>query len=251
MLYHNGEVQNFLISRSLQTFHAKVWGVGESIGYYFSLRKVNDELSRENFILSGRLAALGADQMAALEDSLAGNYSEDGNFRYTRASIVKISRNKQHNYIILDKGAQDGISPQTGVISSHGVIGIVDAVSKRYSYAISFMNTEFSVSSRIGRTGAVGPLVWDGKGTSGAVLRQIPLQHKFEKGDTVYTSGFSSIFPPDIPLGTVQDSRIENGATYEIKVKLLQDFSSIRYVTLVENKGKAEISELEAQEGGK
>ena len=167
------------------------------------------------------------------------------------ASIVKISRNKQHNYIILDKGADDGVEPHSGIISSHGVIGIVDAVSSRYSYAISFMNTEFSVSSRLGKEGAVGPLVWDGKGSGGALLRQIPLHNKFEKGDTVYTSGFSSIFPPDIPIGTVEDSRVENGATYEIKVRLLQDFASIRHVTIVANCGRDEITELEQREGGR
>lgn len=251
LLYHNGEVQNYLISKSLQAFHAKVWGAGESIRYYFSLKGVNDELARENFILSQKLAAYGEEGRDALQDSLAGTFSQVGGFRYMGASIVKISRNKQHNYIILDKGAADGVQPHSGIISSRGVIGIVDAVSNRYSYAISFMNTEFSVSSRLGREGAVGPLVWDGKGSSGAVLRQIPLQYKFEKGDTVYTSGFSSIFPPDIPIGTVEDSRIENGATYEIKVRLLQDFSSIRYVTLVANSGREEIEELEKREGGK
>lgn len=249
LLYHNGEVQNYLISKSLQAFHAKVWGAGERIRYYFSLKGVNEELARDNFVLSQKLAACGEDARTVLEDSLAASFPEVGGFRYMGATIVKISRNKQHNYIILDKGARDGVQPHSGVISSRGVIGIVDAVSNRYAYAISFMNTEFSVSARIGKEGAVGPLVWDGQGTSGAILRQIPLQHKFERGDTVYTSGFSSIFPADIPVGTVEDSRIENGATYQIKVRLLQDFSSIRYVTLVSNTGKEEIAELEKQEG--
>jgi len=61
----------------------------------------------------------------------------------------------------------------------------------------------------------------------------------------VYTSGFSSIFPPDIPLGTTGDSRIINGGTYEIDVTLFEDFGSLKYVTVVENLGKDEINMLE------
>jgi len=64
-------------------------------------------------------------------------------------------------------------------------------------------------------------------------------------GDTVYTSGFSSIFPPDIPLGVTGESRIVNGSTSEIKVRLFEDFSSLRYVTIVENLGREEIRQLE------
>ena len=65
------------------------------------------------------------------------------------------------------------------------------------------------------------------------------------QGDTIFTSGFSSIFPPDIPLGIAGESKIVNGSTSEIKVRLFEDFSALRYVTIVENLGKAEIKQLE------
>ena len=88
-------------------------------------------------------------------------------------------------------------------------------------------------------------MVWDGKHIDGALLREIPLQYKFDEGDTVYTSGYSSIFPPDIPLGVTGDTRIVNGATYEVKIKLFQDFSALRYVTIVTNSDIREIEDLE------
>jgi rod shape-determining protein MreC len=64
-------------------------------------------------------------------------------------------------------------------------------------------------------------------------------------GDTVYTSGHSSIFPADIPLGTVKGAEIVNGATYDIQVELFEDFGALRYVSIVENLGKEEINTLE------
>ena len=82
---------------------------------------------------------------------------------------------------------------------------------------------------------------------SGAVLKEIPLQYKYNPGDTVYTSGYSAIFPPDIPIGIAGDARVINGATNEIKVKLFQDHSALKYVTIIQNTRAAEIAEIESR----
>lgn len=116
------------------------------------------------------------------------------------------------------------------------------------------MNADLNISARLGRNGAVGPLAWDGKTSTGAVLKEIPLQSRFEEGDTVYTSGFSSIFPPDIPLGRVKEAKVVNGATYDIKVQLFQGFNDLRYVIVATNTEREEIEELErmkSEKGGK
>jgi rod shape-determining protein MreC len=104
-----------------------------------------------------------------------------------------------------------------------------------------------NISARMGKEGAVGPLTWDGKSGNMAILKEIPLHVKFQPGDTVFTSGFSSIFPPDIPLGSAGASKVVNGATYEIEITLFEEFKSLRYVTIVENLGKTEIKELEGR----
>lgn len=163
------------------------------------------------------------------------------------AEIVKISRNKQHNYIILGQGAEDGVCPQSAIITAKGVIGIVDTVSRHHAYAVSLMNKDLNISARMGREGSVGPLSWDGRSSNGAVLREIPLQCRFSPGDTVFTSGHSSIFPADIPLGIAGESKIINGATYEIDVTLFQGFNDVRHVMVATNTGRREIQELEAK----
>jgi rod shape-determining protein MreC len=68
-----------------------------------------------------------------------------------------------------------------------------------------------------------------------------------ELGDTVYTSGYSAIFPRDIPLGVTVDAHLKDGATYRMDVELFEDFSTLRYVTLVNNLDSDEISELEKE----
>ena len=248
MLRDNGPLQDFFISRAAHGFMGTVWGATESVRYYTSLKKENERLSEEVLRLTYRVNALST--RAREQDAAEAMYDNgDARFEFMPAEIRKNSINKQHNYLIINKGYVNGVTPQTGIVTSTGVIGIVDAVSRHYSYAISFLNSEISISARIGNSGAAGPMQWDGEGSRGALLKEIPLQYRFSQGDTVYTSGFSSIFPADIPLGTVGESKIVNGATYEVEVSLFQDFTALRYVTLVKNRYIREINELAGDDG--
>ena len=236
MLSSSSSVQNFFITRNLQGLAGRFWGISESVSRYFSLPKENKALADDIFELNKKISKMTRALEIAKLDSLARIDMElaSDKFKFMPATVVKNSLNKQHNYLIIGKGSDDGVRPQSGIIN--------DAY---YSYAISFLNSELSISARIGNDGAAGPMVWDGKHIDGALLREIPLQYKFDEGDTVYTSGYSSIFPPDIPLGVTGDTRIVNGATYEVKIKLFQDFSALRYVTIVTNSDIQEIEDLE------
>lgn len=247
MLNNNGTLQRMWFSEAAQSFMGSVWGSTQKVKDYFHLSSANDSLALENHALRVRVAQLeealaeSAVQMPVFSKGRTGHYS------YIPANIMKISNNTQHNYMIIGKGAADGVTEGAGVITGKGAVGIIDAVNEHFSYARSFKNHEMNISARLGKEGAVGPLSWDGVSSDGAVLKEIPHHVEFEKGDTVFTSGFSSIFPPDIPLGEVGEAKIVNGATYEIKVRLFEDFGALRYVTVVENMGKEEMKELEGR----
>lgn len=246
ILSHNNQLQRLWIARISHGFMARTWGTTQAISDYFSLKGQNDRLALENDSLQRMVRSY---ELAAKEaDPASRPVLMDNGFNYIPATIVKSSSNTQHNYLIIDKGSEDGVVRNSGIITSNGVIGIVDAVSPHYSYAISFLNTELFISARLGESGAVGPLAWDGTSSDGAILKEIPLQFKFEPGDTVYTSGYSSIFPPDIPIGVAGESKIINGATNEIKVRLFQNHKALKYVTVVGNTRAEEIEAIENQE---
>ena len=245
MLFNNGELQKIWISKGSHAFMSGVWGFTQRISDYFSLAETNEKLAKVNFELMTRINNLEERLEEKGEHAFLPEKAQTSRFRYKSASIVKVSTNTQHNYFILDKGSADGISTGAGVITPNGAVGIVDAVSENYSYAISFQNHNMSISARLGRDGRHGPLSWDGKGSNRAVLREIPHHVEIVPGDTVYTSGYSSIFPADIPLGTVREAELVNGATYDIQIDLFEDFGALRYVSIVENIGKEEIKTLE------
>lgn len=246
MLHASSTLQNIWLNRASHRTMAFLWGSGEAVRSQFQLDRLNQDLQAENARLQARLRAyerLGVseeelDRMAARESAA---------YRYTPATVVKMSRNRVHNYIILNKGSEDGIRPQSGIISDLGVVGIVEAVDRHYSYGLTLMNPEMSVGTRIGRTDIVAPLSWDGHSTGRAIVRDLPPHYAIEPGDTVRTSGYSTIFPPGIPIGVTGGSHLVDGSTRRVEVQLFQDFSTVRYVTVVENLERTEIMALEAE----
>ena len=240
MLGNGSSLQGIWLNRASRRVQALLWGGSETLRNYFFLDKQNQEMALANTALMEELQRYRSlSQSPSLPE-------QSSHYRFTPATVVKMSRNSSHNYIILDKGSEDGIKPESGIITDHGVVGFIEGVGKKYSYGITLMNSGASVSSRIGKDGFTGPLVWDGRATDKATIRDLPMHYDNHPGDTVYTSGFSNIFPPDIPIGVTGESAVADGATLRVGVSLFQDFGTVRYVTVVENLDKEEINALEA-----
>lgn len=245
ILRNNAPLQDTWFAKGGQAFMKTVWGLSQNVSDYFSLKSQNDSLAQENFRLKAKLEALEAHIADSILAAKIYSKSDIDGFRFIPAKILKISDNSQHNYLIINRGEADGIEKGTGVITEQGAIGVIDAVSKNFSFARSFKNHGMNISARLGSNGAAGPLSWDGIHSNVALLKEIPHHIAITPGDTVYTSGYSSIFPADIPLGVVESSHIVNGSTHNIKVVLFEDLTSLKYVTIVQNLNKDEIKALE------
>ena len=246
-LLHSGStLQNIWINRVSHRTMAFLWGSGETIRSQFQMDELNQELQAENARLQERLRAYERMEVEQEElDRMAARESEA--YRYTPATVVKMSRNRTHNYIILNKGSEDGVHPQSGIISDLGVVGVVEAVDRHFSYGLTLMNPDMSIGARLGNSQLVAPLSWNGRSSGRAIMRDLPPHIDVAPGDTVRTSGFSTIFPPDIPIGITGGSRIVDGSTRQVDVDLFQDFSKLRYVTIVENLDRTVITALEAE----
>ena len=139
-----------------------------------------------------------------------------------------------------------GIEKEMGVISSKGVVGIVNNVSENYSTVISVLNTRLKVSVKLEETGYFGALEWDGKTFDQAVLNEIPRHATVNVGDLVETSGYSAIFPEGILIGTVHEVDLDKGESfYTIKVKLSVNFKDLAFVEVIGNVMREEQVELE------
>lgn len=216
-----------------------------SAGNYLNLNQSNIELRLENVSLRNEIAKLKhriETNKQVYSDSISGT-----KFTYSTARVVNNSVNRQNNFITLNVGSNDGVRPEMGVVTKDGIIGIIASVSNNFSTVISLLNTDLKISAKHRRSGIFGSLQWDGDNYREATLYQIPQHVNLVQGDTIVTSGFSPIFPPDIPLGTIEDFKLKDGSFYVVKVKLLCDFKRISNVYVIKSLQAAERKSLENQ----
>ena len=170
----------------------------------------------------------------------------DSTFQYTSARVINNSVNRPFNYITLNKGRKDGIKPDQGIISASGIVGVVTNVSESYSVGLSVLNRRWSISAKLKKSGYFGSLFWQGNNYRMASLMEIPYHVEISPGDTVVTSGYSSVFPEGIMIGTIQSFDQSEGENYyNIQVELSTDFRALSYVEVVENVNREEINQLE------
>jgi rod shape-determining protein MreC len=112
---------------------------------------------------------------------------------------------------------------------------------------MSVLNSDFRLSARIKSNGYFGSLSWDGRDYRQAVLNDIPQHVSVNIGDTVETTGYSTIFPEGIFVGTITDYEKPGSDFYTIYVQLVTDFKKLQFVDVVSNKRKQEFLDLEGQ----
>lgn len=245
LLGKSSDLQNIWINRVSRRTAAALWSGSESVRNHFSLQEQNDSLAAQNAFLQAELRKYKLRDFALKEENAVLENTNE-RFEYIPATVVKMSRNSTHNYIILNKGTKDGVVPQSGILTDRGIVGIVSAADKHYSYGITLMNSSFSVGAKVGENGVLTPLRWDGVHSDKAIISDIPPHHPVGEGDTVRTSGYSLVFPAEIPIGvTTGEFLSRDGAAVQAKVDLFQDLSLVRYVTIAINKDRKDIEDLE------
>lgn len=242
LIYSNSSYHNIKVSNAAAALEGSLLKRVERATGYFSLRQTNSNLVRENLELKKQLGLNGRENSA--DTSLYGIIS---------AVVVNQTINRQKNFITLDRGYADGIEEGMAVIGPDGVVGIVTGVSRNYSVVISLLNIDFRLSTRFSNSGYFGSLAWDGSSPEMAILNDIPHHVIPQAGDTVETSGYSSIFPPGIMIGTIDSFDSSRGDFLNIVIRLSTSFSSLHNVYVIGSNHKKEIKDLEqkfSREGG-
>ena len=178
---------------------AKVNRIYTDIEAFIHLDEVNAMLTEQNSVLQMQVSQL-REQLkdAKAEPSINDRHILDSlsGYRLYSAKVVSASIVKNENYIVIDKGAADGIKPEMGVVGGGGVVGIVSMVNSHHSMVLPIINRNSRISCRIRRTGYYGSLTWDGGSIYYANLTGVPQYARAKRGDAIETSGYSTMFPP-------------------------------------------------------
>jgi rod shape-determining protein MreC len=167
-------------------------------------------------------------------------------FKFIPAQVVNNSLDKSYNFLTINKGYLNGVRKGMGVISEEGVLGQVVSVTDNYAMAMSILNKNFKLSAKIYQENFFGSLSWSGGSPEYADLEYIPLHVNIKEGDTIVTSGFSSIFPEGFRVGIIEEfeEKSEDGF-YKIRVKLNSRPGNAYHVYVLSNMHRAEIDSLE------
>ena len=203
---------------------------------YLHLKTQNDMLAEHNAVLMNQL-----ENVSATTDSLIINEM----YTFVPAHVIKNTIYETNNYIVIDKGKIDGIEPDMGVICDNGVVGKVVNVSNHFASIMSLLNSYSVVSCRFIDNQYIANVIWDNHNYRYGKVKDIPSHLNINKGDTLVTSGYSSMFPPDIMMGTIEEYDYdENEMFSSAKMKFSTNFSTLRHVYVVKNNYKSEIDSL-------
>lgn len=248
LLFSYNNYQSSVWFSSANVVVGRIYDWSSQLEHFFSLTKVNEELTARNIALEEKISDLSEKLTTVTKDS---SYVKDSllqpvqEMKLIPAKVVSNSIIRPDNLMTINKGSKDGVKKDMGVVCGTGVVGIVYLVSPQYSVVIPLLNTKSNISCKIENREYFGYLIWQGGATDIAYLDDIPRHARFKLNENIVTSGYSSIFPPGIKVGKILHVyNSADGVSYRLSVKLSTNFSTLRDVSVVDNTAMKERIEL-------
>jgi rod shape-determining protein MreC len=243
LIVQDSNFQRRAMVSSANEFSGSILQKWDDISAYFHLKTKNEYLALHNTLLMNR------DPAAFIITDNAEFTTNDTTYRkqftYQTAKVISNSTGKQNNYLIINKGRNQGIVPDQAALSPQGVVGIVKDVSDNFSSIISLLHSDARISAKVRRNGYVGTVIWDGKDYRYGKLIDIPYHLEVNIGDTIVTSGYSTVFPENVHIGTISEVKPNiNDNFYDLKLQFFTDFNRVSQVYIVKNHFKAELDSL-------
>ena len=248
LLFSFNNYQHSRFFTSANAFVGKIYEATRAVTGYFDLHRQNEVLMERNIWLEQQLL-LADKRLKEMEEASTTSWPAETTttmFQSYKACVIKNSLNRADNYITLNQGSLAGIKPDMGVIGPNGVVGIVYKTSPHYSLVISLLSSKSNLSCKIAGNEYFGFLQWEGGDSRYAYLKDLPRHAEFAIGDTIVTSGFSTVFPQGMMVGVIEEANDTNdGLSFLLKIKLATDFGKLRNVHVLAREGIEEQKLLE------
>lgn len=244
--YGYNNYPNAIFFNTSNRYAAQILKSSNAIREYSNLKDVNTELALENSRLNETVAKLEAQQLSRSIINYKADSAVAARFKFVVAKVRNLTTAQFNNYITIDKGLADGLAPGMGVISSTGVVGKIKSCSEHLSVVISILHSEYSVSAKLKRNNEIGSVKWKGINPDVVDMGEVSRYKIVKIRDTVVTSDFNYVFPPNITIGYVKKVGVKPDQTFhEIDVQLATNFHTLAYVYVINNKLEKEQRDLE------
>jgi rod shape-determining protein MreC len=220
------------------------------IDYYLQLKKINEQLIKDNETLRNKLLE-NFPSPDTINKTVADSIPYDtlGSKRkwlYMQAKVVSNSVTAQNNFIVLSRGSSQQLAKDCGVVDpNNGIVGIVTEVSSNYAVVMSLLHKDSKISVKLKKGGEGGQVFWDGTEPNRLSLSGIKQSAQVKKGDSILTSGMTTTFPYGLLVGTIDEIKQDKSSNnFLIKIKSAANFYNLQYVYAIDNLQKDEINKM-------
>ena len=155
------------------------------------------------------------------------NFKRESRLNIYPARVINMGASPHlSSSLSIDIGSESGVSVNDPIMTPNGIIGKTVIVSENESIIQLINDVTFRLSVRIKPSGSTGILRWFDKDLY--LIKEVQKNSNVEVGNQVVTSGFSDIFPSDLPVGKVIKITDERGSFQKsVIVKINENIGSI------------------------
>ena len=202
-----------------------------------TLRNEVAQLQSEIISLQENLAQ--ADILYTLLDFARNNPDHE----YEAATVIGREISPYLQYIIIDKGSNDGIRYGMPVVTQQGLVGRIDAVISDAARVQLITDAGSAVNIRLKTANVEGQV--NGSITGEISLDMVPIDAKVDIGEVILTSGLGGTYPPNIFVGQVVSMQSRQNALFQTgSVQPIVDFSTLGAVLVITNFAAVDITPL-------
>lgn len=197
----------------------------------------NKRLRNESLGLKEK--AIAADRLMELLN-LKDTLNQD---EYIIANIIAKDPSNWSSVVVINKGSEDGLMPNMGVITADGVVGRIVKTTPGYSRVLLLSDRNSAIAGLIQRTRDEG--IASGRAGSALRLKYIMITSDVRKGDLVLTSGTDGVFPAGIVIGSISNVESPKNAMFH-SIELLPSVNllKVREVMVLKIHAAPEIERL-------
>lgn len=221
LIVHHNDAQRAIWLETKSVYGSYLTEVVNSKLAFLDVARENEILRRENADLLARLPGSGYRTTIDTVGVVDTIYQQ--RFTYLASRVVNKSPYGPYNTLVLDRGTNLQVRRGQGVLADGGLLGVISEVTPRHARVISVLHLDTRVSAGLDNN-SFGTLRWDGHDPRRVTVTDMPDYVPVAPNDTIYTTGYSNVYPTGLPIGTVESSTpLPGTGSQDLTVVLLND----------------------------
>jgi rod shape-determining protein MreC len=209
----------------------------------------NEEESPETAMMKLKVQAQNLEKENEELKKLLG-YKKEHPMDTITARVAYRNPDRWNNRLVINRGSEDGVEPKMPVITSEGLIGRVENVTKYMSEIQLLTDSEggpgIAAVIQTGSEEVLGIVEGYDPRKKCLILNKVSVTARPKKGQMVVTSRLSDVYPGGILIGTVDDVKMSEGKVEQVVyVKPSASFENLDFVMVVKDPEKLQLNQLQ------